>query len=131
MVYQDHLTKFVDLRPLQRKSADEVVNHLLDIFSLFGFPHILQSDNGREFNNINLATMIRDKWPECKIVHGSHDTRSTKALLKELKDKEGFGFSDEKKQRPVFGEISQQFSIFYQHQPTLYTRIRNTIQSFV
>ena len=24
----------------------------------------------REFKNINLATMIREKWPECKIVHG-------------------------------------------------------------
>ena len=70
IVYQDHLTKFVVLRPLQKKSADEVVNHLLDIFSLFGSPHILQSDNGREFKNVNLATMIRDKWPECKIVHG-------------------------------------------------------------
>ena len=70
MVYQDHLTKFVVLLPLQRKSADEVVNHLLDIFSLFGFSHILQSDNGRGFKNINPATLIRDKWPECKIVHG-------------------------------------------------------------
>ena len=69
MVYQDHLTRFVVLRPLQKKSADEVVNHLLDIFSLFGSPHILQSDNGREFKNVNLATMIRDKWPECKIMH--------------------------------------------------------------
>ena len=70
MVYQDHLTKFVVLRPLQKKSADQVVNHLLDIFSLFGSSHILQSDNGREFKNVNLTTMIRDKWPECKIVHG-------------------------------------------------------------
>ena len=49
MVYQDHLTKFVVLRALQRKSEDEVVKNLLDIFSLFGPPHILQSDNGREF----------------------------------------------------------------------------------
>ena len=49
MVYQDHLTKFVVLRPLQRKSAYEVVNRLLDIFSLFAFRHILQSENGSEF----------------------------------------------------------------------------------
>ena len=47
MVYQDHLTKFVVLRALQRKSADEVVKNLLDIFSLFGPPHILQSYNGK------------------------------------------------------------------------------------
>ena len=80
MMYQDHLTKFVVPRLLQNKSAGEVVNHLLDIFSLFGSSHILQSDNGREFKNVNLANMIRDKWPECKIVHGNHDTRSPRAL---------------------------------------------------
>ena len=47
-VYQDHLTRFVVLRALQRKSADEVVKNLLDTVSLFGPAQILQSDNGRE-----------------------------------------------------------------------------------
>ena len=70
MVYQDHLTKFVILRPLRNKSAVEVTDNLRDIFCLFGPPHILQSNNGREFKNVNLATMIREKWPECKIIHG-------------------------------------------------------------
>ena len=70
MVYQDHLTKFVILRPLRNKSAVEVTDNLLDIFCLFGPPHILQSDNDREFKNVDLATMIREKWPECKIIHG-------------------------------------------------------------
>ena len=53
MVYQDHLTKFVMLRPLRRKSAQEVVDNLLDVFCLLGPPHILQSDNGG-----NLKTSI-------------------------------------------------------------------------
>ena len=70
LVYQDHLTKFVVLRPLRNKSAQEVVEQLLDIFCLFGPPHILPSDNGKELKNINLATMIREKWPECKLIHG-------------------------------------------------------------
>ena len=70
MVYQDHLTKFVMLRPLRRKLAQEVVDNLLDVFCLLGPPHILQSDNGREFKNINLATFIREQWPECKVIHG-------------------------------------------------------------
>ena len=70
LVYQDHLTKFIVLRPLKRKTAEEVVRTLMDIFCLIGSPHILQSDNGREFKNINLATMIRELWPGCKIVHG-------------------------------------------------------------
>jgi hypothetical protein len=51
MVYQDHFTKFIQLRPLRAKSSLEVANALFDIFSIFGVPLILQSDNGREFRN--------------------------------------------------------------------------------
>ena len=40
--YQDHLTKFVTLRALKTKKADEVAHHLLDIFCTFGAPNILQ-----------------------------------------------------------------------------------------
>jgi hypothetical protein len=49
MVYQDHLTKFVVIRPLTSKRAAEVAYQLMDIFLLFGAPHILQNDNGSEF----------------------------------------------------------------------------------
>ena len=42
----------------------------LDIFCLIGPPYILQSDNGKEFKNIDLAKMIRELWPGCKIVNG-------------------------------------------------------------
>ena len=51
LVYQDHLTKFVQLRPVTSKRAPEIVYQLLDIFSIFEAPSILQSDNGREFVN--------------------------------------------------------------------------------
>ncbi|GFU12864.1 KRAB-A domain-containing protein 2 [Trichonephila clavipes] len=46
MVYQDHLTKFVQLRPLKAKRAEEVAYHVLSIFLTFGSPAILQLDNG-------------------------------------------------------------------------------------
>ncbi|XP_057320671.1 KRAB-A domain-containing protein 2-like [Microplitis mediator] len=49
--YQDHSTKFVILRPLTSKRAQEIASELLSIFLLFGAPKILQSDNGREFVN--------------------------------------------------------------------------------
>lgn len=49
--YQDHLTKFIQLRALKTKSAAEVASALVEIFCIFGAPHILQSDNGREFDN--------------------------------------------------------------------------------
>jgi hypothetical protein len=69
MVYQDHLTKFVILKPLKTKTAAEVAYHLVDIFTLIGAPSILQSDNGREFAN-KIVYNLKDYWPTLKIVHG-------------------------------------------------------------
>ncbi|XP_037783555.1 KRAB-A domain-containing protein 2-like [Penaeus monodon] len=46
MVYQDHLTKFCILHPLQTKRAAEVAFQLVDIFLLIGAPDVLQSGNG-------------------------------------------------------------------------------------
>ena len=51
LLSQDNLIKFVLLRSLLSKRADEVAYHLLDIFTTFGAPNILHSDNGREFCN--------------------------------------------------------------------------------
>ncbi|CAG5024424.1 unnamed protein product [Parnassius apollo] len=69
LVYQDHLTKFIQLRPLQSKIAEEVSKILLDIFCIFGSPSILQSDNGREFAN-QIVESLTQMWPGLKIVHG-------------------------------------------------------------
>ena len=69
-VYQDHLTKFVVLRPLKAKTAIEVADTLLDIICLIDSPHILQSDHWKEFKNVNFAKIIRELWPSCRIVHG-------------------------------------------------------------
>ncbi|KAK7095605.1 hypothetical protein V1264_004994 [Littorina saxatilis] len=69
MVYQDHLTKFVVLRPLSSKRASEVALQLVDIFNLIGAPVILQSDNGSEFTAF-IIRELREIWPELKIVHG-------------------------------------------------------------
>lgn len=69
LVYQDHLTKYVLLRPLKHKRAKEVAYVLLDIFTTFGASSILQSDNGRKFAN-QVVTEICAMWPELKIVHG-------------------------------------------------------------
>jgi hypothetical protein len=48
LVYQDQPSKLVLLRSLHSKRADEVKYHLLEIFTTFGAPNILHSDNGRE-----------------------------------------------------------------------------------
>ena len=49
--YQEHFTKWVVLRPLKKKCALEVSNTLITIFYTLGTPNILQSDNGKEFDN--------------------------------------------------------------------------------
>nr|XP_022909346.1 KRAB-A domain-containing protein 2-like [Onthophagus taurus] len=70
MVYQDHLTKFLQLRALKTKRAEEVAYHLLDVFTIFGAPCILHTDdNGREFANKVIEELCH-MWNEPKIVHG-------------------------------------------------------------
>ncbi|CAM4890692.1 unnamed protein product [Rotaria socialis] len=67
--YQDHFTKFCILRPLKSKTAADVAYNLLDIFTTFRAPAILQSDNGREF----VAKVIEELaliWKDLKIIHG-------------------------------------------------------------
>ncbi|XP_026467840.1 KRAB-A domain-containing protein 2-like [Ctenocephalides felis] len=66
---QHHLTKFVVLRPLKSKTALEVANQLMDIFSLLGAPSILQCDNGREFAN-RIIEELAIMWDGMKIIHG-------------------------------------------------------------
>ncbi|GFT52843.1 SCAN domain-containing protein 3 [Trichonephila clavipes] len=82
MVYQDHLIKFVQLRPLKTKRAEEIAYHVLSIFLTFGAPAILQSDNGREFSN-QVISEICTMWKDVKIVHGKSLVRvEHKAQLK-------------------------------------------------
>lgn len=69
MHYQDHATKFCQLRPLKSKSAKEVAEELTKIFFIWGAPQLLQSDNGKEFV-ANVIDEVVAVWPYCKILHG-------------------------------------------------------------
>ncbi|XP_023220191.1 KRAB-A domain-containing protein 2-like [Centruroides sculpturatus] len=69
LVYQEHLTKFVQLRPLKTKRAEVVAYVLLHIFTIFDAPSILQSNNDREFAN-NVIKEMCNMWLELKMVHG-------------------------------------------------------------
>ena len=69
MNYQDHLTKFVILKPLPTKETCGVAKQLVGIFCLFDSPCILQSDNGREFASRVIKDVVK-LWPGCKMVHG-------------------------------------------------------------
>ncbi|KAI6659404.1 KRAB-A domain-containing protein 2-like [Oopsacas minuta] len=68
--YQDHFTKWIMLRPLKRKCAVEVASTLVSVFYTLGAPCILQSDNGKEFDNHLLLVTLNQLWPPTKIIHG-------------------------------------------------------------
>jgi hypothetical protein len=67
--YQDHFTKLSVLRPLKSKRGIEVAHALLGVFTEFGPPNILQSDNGREFVN-QILDELKVLWPNIVIVNG-------------------------------------------------------------
>lgn len=69
LVYVEHLTKFVQLRPLKSTTATEMATALLDIFCIFGAPMILHSDTESEFCN-NLLEQLTCMWPGLKLVIG-------------------------------------------------------------
>ncbi|KAJ0178394.1 hypothetical protein K1T71_006217 [Dendrolimus kikuchii] len=67
--YQDYLTKFMILRPLHTKTAQEVAHIFLDIFCTLGAPSVLQSDNRRKFVN-RVVEELKLMWPELSTIHG-------------------------------------------------------------
>ena len=68
--YQDHITKWVVLKPLGKKCAEELESTLVAIFYTLGAPNILQSDSGKEFDNALLFETLNMLWPSTKIIHG-------------------------------------------------------------
>ncbi len=59
LVIIDVFSGFVILRACKSTDADEIARHLWDVFCTFGVPKILQSDNGPEFVNLILNTLVR------------------------------------------------------------------------
>ena len=68
--YQDDFTKWIVLKALNNKCAKGVANNLVTIFYTLGAPNILQSDNGKEFDNKLLLETLNVLWPSTKIIHG-------------------------------------------------------------
>ena len=65
LVIIDIHSRFVLLRTLPNKSGAEVAQALLKVFYDFGFPRIIQSDNGTEFVN----QIVKDVTESAKIDH--------------------------------------------------------------
>jgi len=69
MHYEEHLSEFSVLRPLTQKLALLVAKELFNIFITFGAPHILQSDNGREFT-AEVISEVASLWPQLVLING-------------------------------------------------------------
>jgi hypothetical protein len=67
--YQDHLTKFVLLRPLESSRCEKVSYVLLEIYSMFGAFSIFRNESGHEFSR-KLVEEICSMRCKMKIVHG-------------------------------------------------------------
>ena len=65
LVIYDYHTKFIQLYAIKNKEAQHVANSLIKSFCTFGFPKILQTDNGTEFIN-HLIHCIKE---QCGIEH--------------------------------------------------------------
>ncbi len=80
----DHWSKLHVIFALTRKSAAEVVLNLQNlVFSYLGTPKILHSDNGREFVNDIVETLVKD-WPgETTIVNGQPRNPKCQGLVEQ------------------------------------------------
>ena len=74
MVVKDHFTKYVWLRPIQRKEATLVSSELHILFHEIGFPTVLHGDNGTEFINELVYNSLVEADPDIVTVSGTNYT---------------------------------------------------------
>jgi transposase InsO family protein len=91
-------SRFMLLKAISDKRMETVAAVWLDIFTTFGFPKIIQSDNGTEFVNQTTKAMVRASKIEHRLISPYHPrangvaeravqtaTRAIKKLLKGIK----------------------------------------------
>lgn len=86
LVYLDHFTKFVMLKPLVTNRTEEVAYNVLDIFTIIGVPYILYSNNNQEFVN-NIIGKLKVLWPELELIYGTpKDSQSQESLNQDIEN---------------------------------------------
>ena len=82
MVVKDHFTKFVWLRPIQRKEAKFVAAELRILFHEVGFPLIFHTDNGTVFINVLVYNLLIKTDPDILLVSGASCTTRHQGSVK-------------------------------------------------
>jgi hypothetical protein len=72
LILVDVCTRFVFLKAIPNKNSLTVGGVLFDIFSLIGFPRILQSDNGTEFVNALMTTIKTEMGTDHRLTTPYH-----------------------------------------------------------
>ena len=70
MTVKDHSTGLVYLAALPQKMSEYVASELEKHFGFAGFPHILHTDNGKEFIATLVVDMMMRHNPDCFLVTG-------------------------------------------------------------
>ncbi|MCP4491266.1 MAG: transposase family protein [Gammaproteobacteria bacterium] len=87
IVAVDHLTKWPEVRPIANKEATTILSFLDDICTRFGFPKVLITDQGREFNNRLVAAYCVENNIDHRMTSAYHPQSNglTEKMNKSLK----------------------------------------------
>ncbi|KAG1443876.1 hypothetical protein G6F55_012522 [Rhizopus delemar] len=72
LVLLDICTRFCILRCLPNKKAKIIVGILVQVFSDFGYPRILQPDNGTEFKNVTMKLLTESTGIDHRLISPYH-----------------------------------------------------------
>ena len=70
LVMTEYLTKYVFVAPIKSKEAKEIADHVLSFISIFGPPKIILSDQGLEFNNSLVDSILNAVETEHRVTSG-------------------------------------------------------------
>jgi hypothetical protein len=97
LIVVDVCTRFVILEPIPNKATLTIAKALFRLFSIIGFPRVLQSDNGREFVSDVMKSMtetmgvqhrlVTPYHPRGNGVAENHVKTACNIIRKEVKDK--------------------------------------------
>ena len=60
LVVQDYFTKWADAGPLPDQTASRITTELVDLFTTYGVPEIVHSDQGRHFESAIFQQVLKE-----------------------------------------------------------------------